>query len=146
MPSPARQDFLDAEGLAWVRGDTVPAMPFTLANDDLTPVDLTGAQIIMDIYDRIAGTRLARLRTAGADAASPVVPEGTITISDAAGGAGSIDQVPPSVTNALLPATSRRQDRRWYSFRIIWPTPNPDVVVTPFSGEIDVLPHPNSPP
>lgn len=146
MPSPAKQNFLDDEGLAWVRGDTVPAMPFALANDDLTPVDLTGANIIMDIYDRIAGTRLARLRTAGADAASPTVPEGTITITDADGGLGQVDQVPPSVTNALLPATSRRRDRRWYSFRIFWPTPDPDVVATPFSGEIEVLPHPNSSP
>lgn len=145
MPSPAKLDFLDADGLAWVRGDTVPAMAFAIANDDATPVDLTGAQIIMDIYDRIAGTRLARLRTAGADAASPTVPEGTITISDAAGGAGSIDEVPPSVTNALLPATSRRRDRRWYSFRIIFETPTPDVVMTPFGGEIEMLPHPDSP-
>ena len=145
MPSPAKLDFLDADGLAWVRGDTVPAMAFTIANDDETPVNLSGAQIIMDIYDRVAGTRLARLRTSGADAASPTVPEGTITISDAAGGAGSIDEVPPSVTNALLAATARRRDRRWYSFRIIFETPTPDVVTTPFSGEIEVLPHPDSP-
>lgn len=145
MPSSAKLDFLDADGLAWVRGDTVPAMAFTIANDDETPVDLSGAQIIMDIYDQIAGTRLARLRTSGADAASPTVPEGTITISDAAGGEGQIDEIPPSVTNALLAATSRRRDRRWYSFRIIFETPTPDVVTTPFSGEIEVLPHPDSP-
>jgi len=145
MPSPAKLDFLDADGLAWVRGDTVPAMAFTLANDDETPVDLSGAQIIMDIYDRIAGTRLARLRTSGADAASPTVPEGTITISDAVGGAGQIDEIPPSVTNALLAATARRRDRRWYSFRIIFETPTPDVVMTPFGGEIEMLPHPDSP-
>lgn len=145
MPSPARLDFLDQDGLAWVRGDTAPAIPFTLANDDLTPVDLTGADIIMDIWDRIAGTRLARLRTSGAAAASPAVPEGTITISEADGGVGQIDEVPPSVTNALLPATARRRERCWYSFRIVFETPTPDVVTTPFWGEIEVLPHATTP-
>ena len=50
------------------------------------------------------------------------------------------------MTNALLPADARRQNRRWYSFRIVWETPTPDVVATPFWGEIEVLPHADSPP
>jgi hypothetical protein len=139
MPSPARQDFLHADGLAWVRGDTIPAMPFELLNDDATPVNLTGANIVMDIFDQPAGALLARLRTSSAPASSPSVPEGTITVSDATNGIGQVDQVPPTVTLALCPATPGRSIKRWYSFEITWTTPNPDVVTTAFWGWIEVL-------
>lgn len=139
MPSPARQDFLDAEGLAWLRGDTIPAWTVDLDNDDGTPVDLTGAYIVMDIYNGIKGSLLARLRTSGAPAAPGGQPEGTITITSAANGQATVEQVPPTVTNALLPSKARRT-RVWYTFEITWTTPTPDVVLTPFDGEIEMLP------
>lgn len=139
MPNLARMDFAEDAGMAWVRADTHPAIPFELLNDDQTPVSLSGAQIVVDIYESLGGPRMARLRTAGAPAASPVVPEGTITISDAANGVGQIDQVPPAVTGALLASGARRRVRRWYTFEVTWDA-SPDVVITPFGGYIDVMP------
>ncbi len=139
MPNLARMDFTEDAGIAWLRADTHPAIPFEILNDDETPVDLTGAQIVMDIYESLGGARMARLRTSGAPAASPVVPEGTITVSDADAGVGTIDQIPPSVTSALLASGSRRKAKRWYTFEITWDA-SPDVVITPFGGYIEVMP------
>lgn len=140
MAMPSRLDFSEEKKRAWLRGDTIPAMPFTITEDDGdTPVDLTGAQIVMDIYERIDGAVLARLRTSNAPAIGGGKPEGTITVSNAAGGIGQVDQVPPSVTNALIPSKSRRKVSRWYTFEITW-AGSPDVVITPFGGTIDVLP------
>ena len=69
MAMPSRLDFSEEKKRAWLRGDTIPAMPFTITEDDGdTPVDLTGAQIVMDIYERIDGAVLARLRTSNAPA------------------------------------------------------------------------------
>lgn len=48
MPALARMDFTELAGLSWLRGDTHPAMPFELLNDDETPVDLTGAEIVAE--------------------------------------------------------------------------------------------------
>lgn len=137
--TPVRQDFLESDGYAWLRGDTVPAWQFELLNDNGTPVVLTGASIILDIYDRINGSLLARLRTTNAPAAPGGQPEGVITITSATLGTGQIEQVPPTVTNALIPSKSARKVQRWYTFEITW-AGSPNVVMTPFSGFIEVLP------
>ena len=123
--------------LVCVRGDTYPVVQHVWTNDDETPVDLTGAEIYVQFRDQIAGTVLAVGRTSGAPAAPGGVPEFEITITDADAGAWQWEQMPPAVTNALCPATQRRNILRWYDQQITWAS---GVVITPFGGRFEVSP------
>lgn len=134
---PALQNFDEASGLAWLRGDTEGAIPFQLLQDDGSPVSLVDAYVQMYIYDRVDGVELARIRSALAPEAPVGLPTSTATISNAALGLGQIDPIPPAITNALCPSKAPRRVRRWYTLEFTLPGP---VVMTLARGWIEVLP------